>query len=597
MTERQVGTGTPGELRVVRRLYELVLPYRRTVALGMVCLVLSVAAELYPPLVWQRVVDIGLARRDWAYIIRQLLLLIAVFGAGQILSSIRGRLLERAGQRLTFDLRLRLYRALQGQSLHFFSNRRTGDLLSRLTTDVENVQDVLVRGTDSVLANALRLIGVAAIFIWLQPLLGLVVLGPMVLVGLLLRRYNRRVRPVYRAARDQLGSMSARLADNLGGIRVVQAFTQEEREAAAIERLGTEIYEQQVAAVDLRNRVFPLIRWIANFGNVLMLGGGVWLILRGQFTVGGLLAYRGYGRYFYGPIDDLVSINDLLQRAAAAGRRIFEVLDAPVSVADAPNSVPLPAPLRGAIRFEDVSFGYDPDRPVLHDVSLEIAPGERVAILGPSGAGKSTLLALVARLYDPVRGRVLVDDYDLRTVTLRSLRSQVAQVQQETFLFTASALENLRYGRADATFEEAAAAARVANAHQFLQALPEGYDTVVGERGVKLSGGQRQRLGVARALLIDAPVLLLDEPTSAVEPESEAQIIEALERLMRGRTTLVVSHRLSLARSADRVVIVADGRIVEQGPPDTLLARPDSRFSRMVRADSMFAPDVAEAEA
>jgi len=563
----------------------------------MVCLVLSVAAELYPPLVWQRVVDVGLARRDWGYISRQLLLLVAVFGVGQILSSIRGRLLERAGQRLTFDLRLRLYQALQGQSLHFFSNRRTGDLLSRLTTDVENVQDVLVRGTDSVLANALRLIGVAAIFIWLQPLLGLVVLVPMVLVGLLLRRYNRRVRPVYRAAREQLGSISARLADNLGGIRVVQSFAQEKREVAAIERLGMDIYEQQVAAVDLRNRVFPLIRWVANFGNVLMLGGGVWFILRGQFTIGGLLAYRGYGRYFYGPIDDLVSINDLLQRAAAAGRRIFEVLDAPVSIADAPDSVPLPVPLRGAIRFEHVSFGYDPARPVLHDVSLEIAPGERVAILGPSGAGKSTLLTLVARLYDPVQGRVLLDGYDLRTVTLRSLRSQIAQVQQDTFLFTASALENLRYGRPDATLEEAVAAARVANAHEFLHALPEGYDTLVGERGVKLSGGQRQRLAVARALLVDAPVLLLDEPTSAVEPESEAQIIEALERLMRGRTTLVVSHRLSLARSADRVVIVADGRIVEQGPPDTLLARPDSRFSRMVRADSVFAPEIVEAGA
>jgi ABC-type multidrug transport system fused ATPase/permease subunit len=594
MTAPTSSTPSGDEFPIIRRLYGLILPYRATVWWGLLCLVLSVAAELYPPLVWQRVVDVGLARRDWGYIVGQLVLLVAVFGVGQIFSAIRGVLLERAGQQLTYDLRLRLYRSLQAQSLHFYSNRRTGDLLSRLTTDVENVQDVLVKGTDSILANALRIIGVAAIFIYLQPTLGLLTLVPMILVGVFLRHYNQRVRPVYRAARDQLGLMSAKLADNLGGMRVVQSFAQERREEHEIGKLGKYLFEQQVDAVKLRNRVFPFIRWIANFGNVIMLGGGIWFIMRGQFTIGGLLAYRGYGRYFYGPIDDLVNINDLVQRAAAAGRRIFEVLDTPSTITDAPGSTPLPTPIRGAVRFENVSFGYDPARPVLRDIDLDIRPGERVAILGPSGAGKSTLLALVARSYDPVLGRVVVDGHDLRDVTLASLRSQIAQVQQETFLFTASALENLRYGRPDASMDDVVAATRAANAHAFLSALPQGYDTLVGERGVRLSGGQRQRLAVARALLVQAPLLLLDEPTSAVEPESEALIVQALERLMEGRTTLIVSHRLSLARSADRVVIVADGRIVEQGAPDDLLALPDSAFSAMVRADSIF--DLAQAE-
>jgi ABC-type multidrug transport system fused ATPase/permease subunit len=283
-----------------------------------------------------------------------------------------------------------------------------------------------------------------------------------------------------------------------------------------------------------------------------------------------------------------VNINDLVQQAAAAGRRIFEVLDAPATIADAPSSTPIAAPLRGDIRFEHVTFGYDPARPVLKDVNLHILPGERVALLGPSGAGKSTLLALVARLYDPDSGRVLLDGRDLRGVTLDSLRSQIAQVQQESFLFNTSALENLRYGRPDATHAEVEAATRAANAHGFLSALAEGYDTLVGERGVKLSGGQKQRLAVARALLTGPPLLLLDEPTSAVEPESEGLIIEALERLMNGRTTLIVSHRLSLARSADRVVVVADGQIVENGPPGALLAQPGSHFAAMVRADSAF---------
>jgi ABC-type multidrug transport system fused ATPase/permease subunit len=596
MTDPTSASPPTHELSVVRRLYGLIVPYRTTVSWGMVCLVLSVAAELYPPLVWQKVIDVGLAQRDWGYIVWQLLLLVVIFGIGQIFSAIRGVLLERAGQQLTYDLRLRLYRRLQAQSLQFYSNRRTGDLLSRLTTDVENVQDVLVKGTDSILANALRIVGVASIFIYLQPMLGLMVLIPMVLVGIFLRHYNQRVRPVYRAAREQLGLMSAKLADNLGGMRVVQSFAQERREDTELGKLGRYLYDQQVDAVKLRNRIFPFIRWIANFGNVIMLGGGVWFIMQGQFTIGGLLAYRGYGRYFYGPIDDLVNINDLVQRAAAAGRRIFEVLDTPMTIQDAPDSVPLPTPLQGAVRFENVSFGYDASRPVLRNVNLEIMPGERVAILGPSGAGKSTLLTLVARFYDPTGGRVLVDGHDLREVTLQSLRSQIAQVQQETFLFTASALENLRYGRSDASLEEVEAATRAANAHAFLSALPQGYDTLVGERGVRLSGGQRQRLAVARALLVHAPLLLLDEPTSAVEPESEALIVQALERLMEGRTTLIVSHRLSLARSADRVVIVVDGRIVENDAPDQLLADPDSYFSAMVRADSIFAVEQTEGQ-
>ena len=583
------------EPRVLPRLYRLIIPYRRTVTLGLLCLVLSVAAELAPPLIWKNVIDVGLARRDWSYIGWQLLLLVAIFAVGQLFSAIRGVLLEKAGQRLTLDLRLDLYRKLQGQSAAYFTNRRTGDLLARLTSDVESIQDVLVRGTDSVLANALRLGGVAAIFIWLQPALGVLVLLPMLVVGLLLRRYNRRVRPVYRAARERLGDISAKLADNLNGIRVIQSFAQERRESAAVARIGQELYDEQVAAVGLRNRVFPIIRWVANFGNVLMLAGGVYFILAGQFTLGGLLAYRGYGRYFYGPIDDLVSINDLLQRAGAAGRRLFEVLDAPTAIADTPDAVALP-PVRGEIRFEGVSFGYDPARTVLANVDLHIRPGQRVAILGPSGAGKSTLLALVARLYDPDAGRVVIDGHDLRTVTLHSLRSQMAQVQQETFLFNASALENLKYGRPDASTAEVEQAARGANAHGFLEALPLGYDTLVGERGVKLSGGQKQRVAVARALLAAPRILLLDEPTSAVEPESEASILEALERLMEGRTTLVVSHRLSLARTADLVVIVANGSIVEQGPPDALLADPDSHFAAMVRADSAFAIATVEDE-
>ena len=574
---------------VTRRLYGLLLPYRRSVAWGMVFLTLSVAAELYPPLVWGRVIDRGLTRQGdtftahWTYIGWQLALLVAAFAVQQLLSAWRGLLLERAGQQLTLDLRLRLYNKLAGQSASYFESQRTGDLLSRVTADVDGIQDVLLRGTDAVLGNALRLIGVIAIFIALQPVLGLIVTLPMLIVALMLRRYNGTVRPAYRAARTRLGDLSALVTDRIAGIRVVQGFAREDAEARKVEAIGTQLYEEGVKAVTIRNRAFPLVRFIANFGNILMLGGGVYLIARGQFTLGGLLAYRGYGRYFYGPIDDLVNINDLLQRAEASGRRIFQVLDAPEAVAQRPDAAPLPLPARGELSFENVTFGYDPARPILTGLNLHVRAGERVAIIGASGAGKSTLIGLLTRTHDPQQGRVTLDGHDVKALTLPSLRRAAGVMQQDTFLFHDTVLENVRYARPEALAQEVEDALRVASALEFVQALPEGLETVVGERGVKLSGGQRQRLAIARVLLARPAVLLLDEPTSAVDAESEASIVEALERLMQGRTALIVTHRLSLARTADRVIVLDAGRIAEEGHPEAL-RRQGGRYAALERA-------------
>ncbi|WP_407540869.1 ABC transporter ATP-binding protein [Deinococcus radiomollis] len=574
---------------VTRRLYGLLLPYRRAVVWGMTFLTLSVAAELYPPLVWGKIIDHGLTRQgnsftaNWSYIGWQLALLVAVFAIQQVLSAWRGLLLEKAGQQLTLDLRLRLYGKLAGQSASYFESQRTGDLLSRVTADVDGIQDVLLRGTDAVLGNALRLVGVVAIFIALQPLLGVIVTLPMLIVALMLTRYNGSVRPAYRAARNRLGDLSALVTDRIAGIRVVQGFAREDSEAQKVQAIGTQLYDEGVKAVTIRNRTFPLVRFVSNFGNILMLGGGVFLIARGQFTLGGLLAYRGYGRYFYGPIDDLVNINDLLQRAEASGRRIFQVLDAPESIRQAPDAVALPLPVRGEIDFENVTFGYDPAQPILKGLNLHVRAGERVALIGASGAGKSTLIGLLTRTHDPQQGRVSLDGHDVRTLTLPSLRRAAAVMQQDTFLFHDTVLENVRYARPEATAQEVQDALRVASATAFVDELPQGLDTVVGERGVKLSGGQRQRLAIARVLLAQPAVLLLDEPTSAVDAESEGAIVEALERLMHGRTALIVTHRLSLARSADRVVVLEGGVVVEEGRPE-VLRRQGGRYAALERA-------------
>jgi ABC-type multidrug transport system fused ATPase/permease subunit len=512
---------------------------------------------------------------------------VAIYAGNTLLGAIRSRLLEGVGARFVFDLRNRLFDKLARLPLAYFNEARTGDLMSRVGSDVDAVQEVVIRGTDSVIANLLRLVGVAVIFCSLNLKLGLATLVPILLVGLFLRAFNLRIRGVYKRTRETLGEVNARLQDSLSGIRVIKGFAREEAEKARFRQVAQHYLDENLRAIQTRTLFFPFVRFIANFGNIITIGYGAYLIVLGQFTLGGLVAYRSYGRYFYGPIDDLTQINDMVQRAIAAGNRLFEVLDAPETVSDRPNAIDLPLPGRGEIVFDNVSFRYnesDPDAPpVLDDVTLRVLPGQTAALVGSSGAGKSTLFALAARFWDPTGGRVLLDGHDLRDLTQDSLRRQVVGVPQETFLFAATVAENIRYARPDATDEEVEQAARAANAHEFIARLPDGYNTLVGERGVKLSGGQRQRVSVARAFLAGGSVLLLDEATSAVEPESERIIQEAIERLMNGRTTLVATHRLSTIRNADVIFVIDDARLVEQGTHDELMARSNGLYARMVR--------------
>jgi len=563
------------------RLLSFLRPYKTLVVWGFVCLVASVALELAPPLVWKVVVDDVIVRRRVRALLPAVLWLTAIQGATVLLSAVRTRLLESVGQRFTFDLRNTLYAKLSYQSLAFYNEARTGDLMSRLSSDVDAVQEVVIRGTDSVVANALRLVGVSIIFCSLNLKLGLATLLPIVLVGFFLKAFNGRVKAVYKAARAQLGAVNTRLQDNLTGIRIIKSFAREREEIDGFQAVNRRYLQDNLDAIKLRATFFPFVRWLASFGNTITIGYGAYLILHGQFTLGGLIAYRGYGRYFFGPIDDLTQINDTVQRAVAAGTRLFDVLDAPVSLSDAPNAPDLP-PIDGAICFDRVSFAYKPGAsPVLEDLTLRIAPGQTAALVGESGAGKSTIFALVSRFWDPDTGAVSVDNHDLRGVTQHSLRRQMASVQQDTFLFAASVRDNIRYARPEASDSDVEASARAANAHDFIQGLPQGYDTTIGERGVKLSGGQRQRLSVARAFLADPRILLLDEATSAVEPESERIIQDAIERLMRGRTTILAAHRLSTVRKADVIFVLSRGRLAEQGTHESLL-RENGLYARMV---------------
>ncbi len=554
------------------RLLRYLRPHKALVITGLLLMLLATPASLAHPWVWKYIVDEVVMKRQLGLLAPALGVMVAAHLFGAVLGALSENLLQKAGQRFVQDLRNEIYDRLQAQSLQYHTERRTGDLVSRAMSDVDVLSDVAINGTESILSNGYSFLLVAGSLLVLNPLLGSLTLLPILVVAVLLRLFNARVKEMYRASRDRLGDVSAQLQESLSGVAVVKAFARERHEGERFQKV-TELHrEVQARAIDARTTFFPIVRFIGFLSNVLAVGVGAWLILQGRFTLGGLVAYRGYWWQLYQPVAALAQINDLLQRGVAAGGRVFELLDAPITVADPPDGRELSA-VRGRVTFEEVRFGYG-EREILRGLNLEVMPGEVVALVGTSGAGKTTLVNLIPRFWDAWSGRVTVDGTDVREVTQESLRRHIAMVLQETFLFNGTVLENLRYARPDAPLEAVREAAAAANALTFIEEeLPEGWETEIGERGVKLSGGQRQRIAIARAFLADPKILILDEATSAVEPESEWIIQQALERLMSGRTTFIISHRLSIVRGADRIIALDGGSLAESGTHAELLSR------------------------
>ena len=580
-------------MRTFVRLLGYVRPYGRQVAIGMGCMLLGQPLQLLHPLFWKFVVD-DVLLSDRPPLIdhvggSRVALLGGVLGAmflahslGAVVSALRQYVLGVVAQRVGRDLRGSLYEHMQRHSLRFFHDRRSGDLVSRATGDVETVQRLAANGVDELIGNAVQLVLVWGVIFFLSWQVALALVVPMASVGVLIYRFNRRIRPIYRAARDRLGDVSAKVQENLLGMLVIKAFTRERQEQAKVDAENARYYAKSVEGLAAHARFGPTMQVVGFTSNLIMLGVGAIFVMRGQFTVGGLVALRGYWWYLFAPVWSLARVNDMVQRSLAAADRVFEVMDEPVEIADAPDAADL-AQADGRIAFESVTFSYGPAQPpVLRDIRFELAPGETLGVAGPSGAGKSTLLGLLLRFYDPQAGTIRLDGHALGRVRQASLRRQMAIVTQEPFLFNTTVGENIRFGRLEATDRELIDAARLANAHEFIEQMPDGYDTVVGERGVKLSGGQKQRICIARAFLANPRILLLDEATASVEPESEAIIQAALDRLMRGRTSVVVSHRLSMIRGADQIIVIAGGRIAERGRHDGLMAR-DGWYARMYR--------------
>jgi ATP-binding cassette subfamily B protein len=563
------------------RLFTFAAPYKaRLLGLGLVT-VLVTAASLSEPLIIGYAIDKGLVAGSLSVIYAMVGVYVGVNIATWGLSYIQTLGMGWVGQHMILDLRNALFGHLQSLSLQFYSEQKAGWIISRLTNDIENFNNLLNDGVQNLFKNGLTLIGVfAAIFFvdWRLALATISILPVMVLGTALFRMESWKA---YRAAREAVAEVAAHLQEHVSGMRVVQAFTSEKKSSSQFDQRNHAYRRANLRATLLSAVYFPGVELLGSAGLAIVLLYGGYRVVAGEMTLGELVAFVGLLNMFFQPIQQLSQLYSDLQSTLASLEKVFAVLDTEPDRADSTNAEDL-EDLRGDVEFDQVSFAYGEDV-VLKDVSFHIRPGETLAIVGETGAGKSTVVKLLSRFYDPTEGEVHIDGQDLRNVRGSSLRRHMGVVLQDTFLFTGTIRDNIRYGRPDATEEEIIAAAKTIGADDFIRRFPEGYETQVRERGGRLSVGERQLVAFARALLADPKLLVLDEATSSVDLMTEARIEAALDKLLAGRTSIVIAHRLSTVRRADRILVMGEGRVIEEGTHDELLARP-SAYRRLYQS-------------
>ncbi len=503
------------------------------------------------------------------------------------------------GEKVTNDLRIDIYTHLQKLGVNYYDQKETGWIMDRVTGDTSTLQSFMTETLQRTVLNIVTLLVIAIVMLREHALLAILALIPAPLVAVMSRKFMQQTHKIWHWAWRRRSRMFALLSNVLPGVRVVKAFVQEDREFDRFQRQSQEYMDARVDAARVFAGYSRSTNFVMSLSTLAIWGYGGYLVLQNPtgrpqdgVTVGVLVMFMTLVAQFYAPLQELTNMSQNIQQAATSGQRVFEVLDTIPDMEDAPDAVPLDA-IRGKVEFRNVTFGYDERRPVLRDVSFTVNPGEMIGLVGPSGAGKSTTINLICRFYDATSGSVLIDDLDVRGVKLQSLRNQIGIVLQEPFLFHGTIADNIAYGCPGAPMENILRAAKAANAHDFIMRFPDGYDTMVGERGTRLSGGERQRISIARAILKDPRILILDEATSSVDTETEALIQEAIDRLVAGRTTFAIAHRLSTLQHANRLIVLEKGRLVEQGTHQELLARDNGTFKRLVDIHQALAATVA----
>jgi ABC-type multidrug transport system fused ATPase/permease subunit len=556
-----------------RRLLGYLKPYRKRVALAVFLLLFNSLTPIAMPKIVQYVIDDVLPHKNWTALNFVFAAIVGLYALRGVLSFTLNFLIGWLGQRIVFDLRFQSYRHLNRLSLAYYDTRQTGKIMARLMGDIDFIQQMVSGGFVTFLADVFSVFAVLFVLFRMEWRLALLTLCVVPFYVLNYKLFIRHIRPISEELRERWDQMLGVLQEKLTGITVVKAFAREDYETEQFLTTVRDNFTIGMKQMKLNRKLASIAGLIRAFGTGMVLWYGGTLILHRQLLIGELLAFNGLIASLYDPAVRVVDFNVTLQWTGSAMERVFETLDTRPEITDAPDAVAL-RPVHGGVELQNVTFGYDSDHPVLHDISLKVAPGEVIAIVGPSGAGKTTLVNLISRFYDVNEGRILLDDVDLRQVRLSTLRGSLGYVSQESLLFSVTLRENIRYGFHDATDPQILKAAKYADLHEFIMNLPQGYDTKIGEDGIKLSVGQKQRMSIARAALTDPKILILDDATSALDSKTEANVQAALERLMRGRTSFVIAHRLSTIMNADRIVVLDAGRIVDVGTHAELVARP-----------------------
>lgn len=538
----------------------------------LLCALCATAMELVPPWIVKVVIDDVIQAKQETLLPWVLAGLVAAYLGKNVFASLRIRLNNTLEQTVVHELRSHVFAAVQRLSVTYFDNRSTGEIMSRLTNDTEHVERIFIDGVEAALTASLTLIGITVMLFALNWKLAALSLVPIPFLMWSAGRFTTKVHGFYHDIRQGSAEISGYLQDALSGIRETMGFGRQAHEQQRFDRLSRAYSAANLKAMYLWSLYSPGMILVGSIGTVIILWYGAGEVTAGRLTLGELVLFLSYLSLFYVPINQIHSVNHLLQHALAASDRVFEVLDTKPEVTDAPGVTEPPHKARGNVRFDRVEFRYRPDVPVLAGLSFSMAAGERIALVGPSGAGKSTLLKLLMRFYDVTGGAVLIDEQDVRDMPLDYLRRQIGYVQQEPFLFNGTVRENILYGDLTATDDRMEAAARAARAHDFIVDLPDGYETRIGERGVKLSVGQKQRVSIARVLLKNPPIVIFDEATSNIDTETEVKIREALNELTKGRTTFIIAHRLTTLHDVDRILVIEGGRLVEQGTHDRLMS-------------------------